>query len=166
MAVSPDSVSLVRHQLIEAGGRLAYDFGFNRVAGQVLACLYLIDGEASLDEVERELHLSKAAVSLACAQLERLGLIRRIRHPGDRKRYFQTAEDIGSAFRNGLLTFARSKLVALETCLQQADVGLDRHRKDAGAQFVGRRVARLRDLARKTDRLLANPLVRLFAKLG
>lgn len=72
----------VKARLVASGGRLAQEFGFNRVAGEALACLYLTAGEASLDELETELGLSKAAVSLAAAQLERLGLIHRVRKPG------------------------------------------------------------------------------------
>ncbi len=156
----------VKARLIEAGGRLAQDFGFNRVAGQVLACLYLTDGAACLDEVESDLHLSKAAVSQACTQLERMGLIHRVRRSGDRKRYYRSADDIGSALRNGLLTFTRSKMAALTTQLQQADVALESLGKDSNALFLAARVARMKELNRRTDRLLENPLLRLFAKLG
>ena len=53
----------VKSRLVASGGRLAQEFGFNRVAGEVLASLYLTEGEASLDALEGELGLSKAAVS-------------------------------------------------------------------------------------------------------
>ncbi len=159
-------VQAVRARLIEAGGRLAQDFGFNRVAGKVLACLYLTDGAASLDAVESDLHLSKAAVSLACTQLERMGLIHRVRHVGDRKRYYRSADDIGSALRNGILTFARSKMAVMETQLQQADVALEGLGKESSVLFLAARVARMRELNRRTGRLLESPLLRLFAKLG
>jgi len=55
--------SAVKSRLVASGGRLAQEFGFNRVAGEVLASLYLTEGEASLDALEGELGLSKAAVS-------------------------------------------------------------------------------------------------------
>ena len=40
----------IKKRLVASGGRLAQEFGFNRVAGQVLSCLYLTEGEASRDE--------------------------------------------------------------------------------------------------------------------
>ena len=98
MIPSPNNereAAAIQARLVAAGGRLAQEFGFNRVAGEVLACLYLTAGEASLDALEKALGLSKAAVSLAAAQLERLGLINRVRKAGDRKRYYQSADDIG-----------------------------------------------------------------------
>ena len=156
----------VKARLVASGGRLAQEFGFNRVAGEALACLYLTEEEASLDELERELQLSKAAVSLAAAQLERLGLIHRVRKAGDRKRYYRSADDIGSALRHGILKFARAKMSVLETDLKQADESLSGLKKEAGTKFLAGRVARLRQLNQRAGRLLDNPLVKLFSKLG
>lgn len=159
-------LAAIQSRLVASGGRLAQEFGFNRVAGQVLACLYLMPAEASLDELEQTLHLSKAAVSLAAAQLERLGLVQRVRKPGDRKRYYRSADDIGSALRHGILTFARAKMAVLETDLKQADEALAGVKKDAQAKFLATRVARMRELNRRAERLLDNPLLKLFSKLG
>ena len=156
----------VKSRLVASGGRLAQEFGFNRVAGEVLASLYLTEGEASLDALEKELHLSKAAVSLAAAQLERMGLIQRVRKAGDRKRYYRSADDIGSALRHGILKFARSKMSALETDLKLADESLAGLKKDGPAKFLAGRVARLHQLNQRAGRLLDNPLVKLFSKLG
>ena len=156
----------VKARLVASGGRLAQEFGFNRVAGEVLACLYLTPGEASLDALEGELHLSKAAVSLAAAQLERLGLVVRVRKPGDRKRYYRSADDVGSALRHGLLKFARAKAAALDADLQAAEESLAGLKREAGARFLAARVKRVRDLNRQAERLLGNPLVKWFAKLG
>lgn len=144
---------------------MAQDFGFNRVAGQVLACLYLTDGAASLDDLEGALRLSKAAVSLACTQLQRLGLIQRVRTPGDRKRYYRSADDIGSALRHGILAFTRSKMAVLQTDLKLAHDALAGRERDKGAVFLAGRVARMQDLNRRADRLLDNPLLRLFSRL-
>lgn len=158
--------AVVKSRLVSLGGRLAQEFGFNRVAGQVLAALYLTPGAASLDALEAELRLSKAAVSLAAAQLERLGLIHRVRKAGDRKRYYRSAEDIGSALRHGILKFARAKMAVLDLDLAQADDSLAEMKKEAGTKFLAARVKRLRQLNQRAGHLLDNPLVKLFAKLG
>lgn len=156
----------IKSRLVASGGRLAQEFGFNRVAGEVLASLYLTEGEASLDTLEGELRLSKAAVSLASTQLERLGLIHRVRKVGDRKRYYRSADDIASALRHGILKFARAKMAVLETDLKQADSELTGAKKEANSKFLAGRVARLHQLNQRAGRLLDNPLVKLFSKLG
>ena len=156
----------IKSQLVASGGRLAHEFGFNRVAGQILACLYLTEGDASLDALEKELHLSKAAVSLGAAQLERMGLVQRVRKKGDRKRYYRSADDIGSALRHGILTFARARMAVLETDLGRAEESLNRQEADGDIQFLESRVARMRKLNHRAGQLLDNPLVKLFSKLG
>ncbi len=156
----------VKRRLVAAGGRLAQDFGFNRTAGEVLACLYLTEGEASLDALERELNLSKAAVSLAAAQLDRLGLAHRVRKPGDRKRYYRSADDIGTALRHGILKFASARMAALDTELEEADAALGGKAASPDEAFLRRRVARLSQLNKRASRLMKNPLVNLFSKLG
>ncbi|MDD5705076.1 MAG: MarR family transcriptional regulator [Kiritimatiellae bacterium] len=166
MAEGNTSTMAQKRRLVGIGGRLAQEFGFSRVAGEALACLYLTDGEVSLDALERELGLSKAAVSLATTQLERLGLAQRVRKAGDRRRYYRSADDIGSALRQGIMTFAREKMALLATKLQQADEELKSVKQDADARFLTARVARMRDLNRRAARLLDSPLVKMFAKLG
>ncbi|MCO5045532.1 MAG: MarR family transcriptional regulator [Verrucomicrobia bacterium] len=156
----------VKRRLVAAGGRLAHEFGFNRTAGEVLASLYLTNGEASLDELEAELHLSKAAVSLAATQLDRLGLVHRIRRPGDRKRYYRSADDIGTALQHGILKFASARMAALQTELQEAESLLKQAVATGGEAFLRRRVARLNQLNQRASRLIKNPLVKLFSKLG
>lgn len=161
-----EEAAAVKARLVAAGGRLAQEFGFNRVAGEVLACLYLTDGEASMDRIEAELGLSKAAVSLAAAQLERLGLVHRVRKPGDRRRYYRSADDVGSALRHGILKFARAKMAALETDLERADGALAGLKKQPEARFLASRVGRMRELNRKAERLLDHPVLKLVAKFG
>ncbi len=165
-AVQIEEEAAIKSRLVAAGGRLAQDFGFNRVAGEVLADLYLTDGAASLDALEASLGLSKAAVSLAAAQLERLGLIARVRKAGDRKRYYRSAEDVGSALRNGILRFARARMAVLEADLKMADEALARPKPAPEVRFLAGRVARLRQLNRRLERLLDNPMVKKVAKLG
>lgn len=164
MTVAGTAAMSQKRRLVGMGGRLAQEFGFNRVAGEALACLYLTDGELSLDALERELKLSKAAVSLATTQLERLGLVQRVRKAGDRKRYYCSAEEIGSALRHGILSFARAKLALLEVDLRQAYETLTALPRDRQTRFLASRVTRMLELQRRAQRLLGNPLVKMFAR--
>ena len=71
-------VQEVRTRLIEVAGRTTQDLGMGRIIGQVLGDIYMTDGDSSLDDIGRNLGLSKAAVSIAARQLESLGLLQRI----------------------------------------------------------------------------------------
>lgn len=156
------SVEELKAGLVDAGGRFAQDFGFSRIAGQVLMHLYLTDGDASLDDMETALGLSKAAVSMACTQLESLGLIVRVRVPGDRRRYYRSAENLYKALTIGITGFVRTELQKLEDELQQASVGLE----GPETEFLRRRVDRLLKLSSRMERTIGSPIMKVLAGLA
>lgn len=155
-----------RDRLVEVGGQAAQDLGFGRIMGRIVIYLYLADGERSLDEIEHDLALSKAAVSGAARQLETLGLLRRVGRPGDRKVYYRTADNLGEVFRDGLTTLMRRKVTTFsseleqtEALLRQADNG-----KEDDVTFLRSRVRRARQLSNRVERLLNSRVLRFLAR--
>jgi hypothetical protein len=57
-------------------------------------------------------------------------------------------------------------MAVLETELGRADESLAGLKKDPETKFLVSRVKRLQDLNRQANRLLDNPLVKLFSKWG
>jgi DNA-binding transcriptional regulator GbsR (MarR family) len=159
------SIDNVRQQLTEAGGRTTQDLGFGRIVGQILVHLYLSQGECSLDDIAKDLRLSKAAVSIAARQLERLGLLRRLWKPGDRKTYYRTADDIATALHQGLLNMVRNKMNLLGTELQQAEITLSGTSSDPESEFILGRVKRAKALRDTAMSALDNPLVKLLTRM-
>ena len=154
----------VRARLVELGGRTAQDLGIGRILGQMLVYLYLRDGECSLDEIGADLGLSKAAVSVAARQLEGLGLIRRIWKQGDRRSYYRTADDIGTALRQGLLALVRRKIDTLGAELDQAHALLAGANGDPDLRFLAGRVKRAKVLRDRAAGLLNSRLLGMFMK--
>lgn len=155
----------VRKRLTEVGGRTAQDLGLGRIVGQILVHLYLSPAEQALEDIAKDLGLSKAAVSIAARQLESLGLLRRSWKSGDRKIYYRTADDIATALHQGLLMLVRNKMSLLATELQQAETELTF--KDAGteAEFILGRVKRARKLRDNAMAVLENPVVKLLTRV-
>ena len=154
----------VRRRLTEVGGRTAQDLGLGRVVGQILVHLYLMQAECSLDDLARDLGLSKAAVSIAARQLESLGLLRRSWKQGDRKTYYRTADDIASALHQGLLMLIRNKMGLLASELRDAETQLGQNGGDAESVFVLGRVRRAQKLRDTAMAVLENPVVKLLAR--
>ena len=161
-------VSDVRMRLVEVGGRTSQDLGAGRIVGQVLVYLYLQENECSLDVIGEELGLSKASISIAVRQLEQLGFVRKVWKKGDRKNYYRSADNIGTAVQQGLLTFVRQKVrifgSELETgmtILDGSDEALDNSREVA---FLRQRIGRARRLQLRLERVLENPIVRMLTK--
>ncbi len=165
-----DILEKTRTQLVETGGRTSQDLGAGRIVGQVLISLYLQAEPRSLDCMCEELGLSKASVSIAARQLEQLGLIQKVWKSGDRKNYYKSAENIGTAMQQGLLTFVTTKVQLfggeLELALEQLETVPVNLANKAEFEFLHQRVSRARKLQKKLSRVLENPLVRLLSGSG
>jgi DNA-binding transcriptional regulator GbsR (MarR family) len=156
-----------RMRLVEIGGRTAQDLGLGRIVGEILVYLYLQEAECSLDRIEEDLRLSKAAVSTAARQLESLGLLRRVWKRGDRKSYYRTAETMAAALQQGLLGLVRQKADAMAAELERveallAEPGAKEDGKDLA--FLRGRVQRARVLDQRLSKILRSPLLRIFAR--
>ena len=68
---------------IEAVGNVIEFWGFKRNQGRVWALLYLRGELLTAGEIERELELSKGGVSMLLRDLERWGVVLRVRQPQD-----------------------------------------------------------------------------------
>jgi DNA-binding transcriptional regulator GbsR (MarR family) len=68
---------------IDAVGNVIEFWGFKRNQGRVWALLYLRGEPLTAGELERELDLSKGGVSMLLRDLERWGVVRRVRLPQD-----------------------------------------------------------------------------------
>lgn len=154
-------------RLIETGGRTSQDLGAGRIVGQVLVYLYLQKEDCSLDEIGAALGLSKASVSIAARQLEQLGFARKIWKSGDRRNYYRSADNIGTAIQQGLLSFVRQKVSffggELESSLDLLDAEFEAYNAQE-YEFLRQRLIRARKLQKRFDRVLDNPLIKFFAK--
>jgi DNA-binding transcriptional regulator GbsR (MarR family) len=161
-----DKIYSARMRLVETGGRTSQDLGLGRIVGQILVFLYLHPLACSLEELEEELGLSKASVSIAARQLEQLGLVQRVWLKGERKKYYRSAENIGHALQQGLLTLIRQKV---DDFGDQLDLTMNMLESPGGEEnqrvyFLRKRVERARKLQKKLDSLLGNPLLHLLTK--
>lgn len=158
-----------RMRLIETGGRTSQDLGTGRIVGQILIYLYLREDESSLDSIAEDLGLSKASVSIAVRQLEQLGLARKVWKSGDKRNYYKSAENIGKALQQGLLSLVRQKIQLfgdeLDASLElMLDIPESSPVKDDMA-FLKQRIVRAQKLQSGLERVLGNPLVSLLAGL-
>ncbi len=157
----------LRDRLVRVSGATSQDLGLGRIFGEVLVYLYLHEEECSLDQIESDLSLSKAAVSIAARQLETLGLIRRVRRNGDRRRYYRTADTLGSALQGSVLTLLRRKLdtVDIELDRAQKQIAGARAARDPDVEFLHSRIGRAHSIIRRITGLMENPIARLLIKL-
>ena len=84
----------LRNEWIDHIGERSEKFGFSRIAGQLEGLLFLSGRPLSLDEMADRLEVSKASVSTNIRFLERLKVVHKVYHRGERKNFYEIAGDI------------------------------------------------------------------------
>jgi HTH-type transcriptional regulator, glycine betaine synthesis regulator len=141
---------------VDAVGNVIEFWGFKRNQGRVWALLYLRGEPLSAGELERELSLSKGAVSMLLRDLERWGVLLRVRSPSTTAWRYEAETDLIRMVtrvieerESGFLSRIRADLTRALELAREARV--PRPRLD--------RLLRMSALAENTERAL-----RLFVK--
>ena len=79
---------------VDAVGNVIEFWGFKRNQGRLWALLYLRDVTLTAAEIEKDLELSKGGVSMLLRDLERWGVILRVRTPGDASWRYKAETDL------------------------------------------------------------------------
>lgn len=79
---------------VEKMGLAVETDGGSRIAGRIIGFLLLQPEPCSLDDLAAVLQVSKASVSTNARMLEGWGMIEQIGVPGDRRDYYQIADDM------------------------------------------------------------------------
>jgi len=159
-----NSVENARQCLIKASGWTTQDFGMGRIVGEVFALVYLSKDPLSLDDITEKLELSKAAVSIATRQLDKLSLLVRVKTQGDRKIYYRTSEHFAASLQYGILEMLRAKLKSTEDVLNQAESFLNTAEASGEVDFLQEQIDRARRVRNSTDKIINNPLLKLISK--
>ena len=135
------------HEVADAVGALMEFWGFKRVMGRVWALLYLRGDALSASDLCEQLSISSGAASMALADLEHWGVVRRIRRPGDRRDYFEAETDIWKMISRVL---RERELVQIERALEV----FERVREKLRSLAVPGERSRLEDIAERLGKLV------------
>lgn len=80
----------VQEQFIMEWGRMSSSWGINRTMAQIHALLFISGQPHSMDDIIERLHISRGNASMNLRDLIEWGIVRRQRHPGDRKDLYLT----------------------------------------------------------------------------
>lgn len=152
-----------KKHLIEASGRVSQDLGLGRIIGQVMASVYLREAPSSLDDIVKELNLSKAAVSIATRQLDKIGLIKEVWIKGDRKTYFKTSDHLAATLQKGIMELLRNKLQTTDEILKEAETCLLAAEATMEKKFLEQQIGRARKIHKRADGIINNPLIKLIS---
>lgn len=156
-----DGQSAAVWEMVEAGGRTAQSFGLSRLFGQMYMLLYMSPEPRSLDDIARELGVSKASVSIAARRLQSWGAVRKVWIKGDRRDFYEAETDFKTILNGGLLASLSKKLesarIQIERSLALVEQGgLDAERK----RFLRERLKQAEARRKRLAELIDNPLLR------
>jgi DNA-binding transcriptional regulator GbsR (MarR family) len=153
-----------KRHLIDAAGRVSQDLGLGRIIGQVMASVYFQEESSSLDDIGKELNLSKAAVSIATRQLDKIGLIKEVWIKGDRKTYYKTSDHLAATLQKGIMELLRNKLQITDEILKEAEMCLYDAEVTIEKKFLEQQIGRARKIHKRADSLVNHPLVKLISR--
>ncbi len=81
-------------EVADAVGGLMEFWGFKRAMGRTWALLYLEDDALAASNLCERLGLSAGAVSMTLTELERWGVVKRLKRSGERREYFEAETDV------------------------------------------------------------------------
>ncbi|HZX40599.1 MAG TPA: MarR family transcriptional regulator, partial [Myxococcaceae bacterium] len=126
---------------IDAVGNVIEFWGFKHNQGRVWAVLYLRGTSMTATQLEEELGLSKGAVSMLVRDLERWGVVVRIRQPGTGAWHFRAETNLVQMVSRVIQEREKAFISRIRKDLEEA-------KRLASASGVGRdRLARLEKLA-------------------
>ena len=149
----------LRNEWIDHIGERAEKFGFSRIAGQLEGLLFLTPGPMSLDEMADRLEVSKASVSTNIRFLERLKIVRKVYHRGERKNYYEIAGDIWEIETEILKTLIKGELERFQKIVDHDEAFLADYQVADGEdvselELIRDRVTAIREYLRSGEHLL------------
>jgi DNA-binding transcriptional regulator GbsR (MarR family) len=116
------AIADVERRVAEMIGGLMEFWGFKAVHGRMWTVLYLSPEPLSAAELGERLALSTGAVSMALADLQKWGVVKKAWRPGERRDYYEPETSIwkmvSRVFRERELTTVREAISAFEAALK------------------------------------------------
>jgi DNA-binding transcriptional regulator GbsR (MarR family) len=147
----------VKNSVIEAIGRVTEFWGFSKIMGQLYGVLYMSPNPLTLDDMVRELSVSKGNVSINIRALERWNMVKPVWVKGDRKDYYEAETDFWKIVR-GVLREREKKefdqaLSSVGSNLKKAQE-LHKAEKSAETAFTVERLKKLEDFIGTMDKFV------------
>jgi DNA-binding transcriptional regulator GbsR (MarR family) len=155
-----DTIATAELRIAEVIGKLMEFWGFKAVMGRLWAILYLAPEPLSAAELCERLSLSTGAVSMALADLQKWGVVRKSWRPGERRDFYEPETSIwkmvSRVFRERELGLVREAIEAFEAAIEavrqsRARAGADEKRR---LKFLEGRLDALLTLSRIGEGLL------------
>ena len=105
-----DKIEQVREKFVEFVGNFGAGFGLSSLTTQLYALLYLSPKPLSLDDMVKQLHVSKGSVSVNIRILQEWRAVKKVLRMGSRKDYYEADTDVFKIVVNRLRSGLKRRL--------------------------------------------------------
>jgi len=93
----------IKEKIYSTFANIASSLGYSEVHGRIIACLLIHEDPISLSVVAKETGYSPSMVSLSIDFLETVGMVKRVKKPGDRKLYLKSNGSLLDGLKRALI---------------------------------------------------------------
>ncbi len=151
-----------KEHFIQGISRISNFWGFPKAMGAIFAAVYLSPSPMTLDEMVREVGVSKGAVSTNIRNLERLGVVHKKLKVGDRKDYYSAETDFWKIAKGILREREKNEfdlaLRSVGESLELIEIGADKTKDIETSSFYKERMLALKQFFDSLDNLVATLL--------
>jgi DNA-binding transcriptional regulator GbsR (MarR family) len=149
-----------RDNFIQGMSRISHFWGFPKAMGSIFGAVYLSPQPVTLDELVKQVGVTKGAVSTNIRSLERLGMVHKQIQVGDRKDYYVAETDFWKIVRGVLREREKNEFdQALRTVGDSLAIVEQAGPEDAElAGFYKERMGGLQSFFNRLDKLVATLL--------
>ena len=179
-AVDPEEeLARARDLAVDTCGRIVEFWGFTRTMGRTFGLLYLSRAPLPQSEIQARLGISAGSASMTLAALGRWGVVHRVWVRGDRREHYQAETDFWKMISGVLNERERREIGAAVEVVERAEAGARAaaaaargvggaagKKQKSEADFVVRRLARLREICRLGETMLDMLLGQLTLDVG
>lgn len=154
MVKNKDELKAIQDLFLDKINLFCKKFGLNNIMAQLYATLYFSSGPMSLDDMVKQLGISKASASVNIRVLERYGAVKRVWVKGSRKDFYESEADIAKVIVNRATSMGQKRLSELNDLITVSSNALglieDQDEKESVVVFR-ERLGKLKDLYEKAQ---------------
>jgi DNA-binding transcriptional regulator GbsR (MarR family) len=154
-----DDTTKAKEHFIQGMSRIANFWGFPRAMGATYGAIYLSPKPLTLDDIVKEVAISKGAASTNVRQLERFGMVHKHYQLGDRKDYYVAETDFWKIIKGILREREKHEFdQALRTVSESIDMlkaATGKKAKDERISFYSERMREMKKFFDGLDSIVA-----------
>ena len=151
MLMEQEARAVLKRHMIDACVKGANNRGCCDAVGVLQGTLFLTDVPLSMDQLVEETGYSKSTVSTNMGILERIGLVKRVVIPGDKRYHYIPVKDADS-LRGDMIANIRQNLQCILNALDRTEADL--RAWESPDPSVMQRIEEIRHFYRQNDKLL------------